>query len=84
MGDPRPRRHSPKCIWTIQEGGQAQEASAGTKGLVPCRIQLKEKSLLSISLLATKTINQATKCNLKVESYVYSWTLLRTIAQLLR
>ena len=84
MGDPRPRRHSPKCIWTIQEGGQAQEAYAGTKGLVPCRIQLKEKSLLSISLLATKTINQATKCNLKVESYVYSWTLLRTIAQLLR
>ena len=84
MGDSRLRRYSPKFVWTIQEGGQAQEASASTKSLVPCRVQLKERSLLWISLLATKTINQATECNLKVESYIHSWTLLRTITQILR
>lgn len=55
MGDPRPRRlPSPKFVWTIQEGGQAQEASADAKGLVPCKSSAEgEKSALDL-FLATK------------------------------
>ena len=44
----------PKFIWTLQGGEWAQEASAGTKALVPPRVQAKQGSLLWVPLWSPK------------------------------
>lgn len=44
-------------IWTLQGGGWAQEAFAGTKSLDPCSVQAKERSLLWVPSLVAKAGN---------------------------
>ena len=46
LGDLRPRRDLPKFVLTPQAGGRVQGAPAGTKALVPLRVQVKEESPL--------------------------------------
>ena len=81
MGDPRTKRDSSKCIWTLQGGEWAQEASVGTTALVPHKVQAKEGSLGPFMVTQSVDWKKKKKHNLKVESYVLFGELLRTEAQ---
>lgn len=58
-----------------------ERAPVGTKALVPCRVQVKEESLLWIPFLGCQNcqLNQKAQCKSFELSFI--WGKLRTIAQ---